>query len=282
MQKISTYLYPNRIQLLADLAGFSTEYTNVYQRNIKLYQGVDNVLEFDIKNADQKRIDLSTLTDIKLNVMDASGFAVGQYDVTPLDQTTLKGLASATIPSADLAGFTQQFFKYSVTHVDGLNTKVLYADSRFGALGELELVGSAVPVSRTQQVYTTSTGEINLLGEVISHSPAIPTTFYESTITIEMNVHVYIQDFIGKVYIQGTNNSTISVNSWLNAPKIMEFIFTEATTETVHFHPLDVGDYKYFMVSWENSSLRRITTSNTQGLAGKVVKITADIGPGEC
>ena len=64
MQKISTYLYPNRIELLADLAGFTTEYTNVYQRTLKIYNGIDNTLEFDMKNADQKRIDLSTLTNI--------------------------------------------------------------------------------------------------------------------------------------------------------------------------------------------------------------------------
>ena len=31
MQKIQSYLYTNRIQLLADVAGFTTEYTNVYQ-----------------------------------------------------------------------------------------------------------------------------------------------------------------------------------------------------------------------------------------------------------
>ena len=69
MQKIQSYLYTNRIQLLADVAGFTTEYTNVYQKTVKIYNGVDNVLEFDIKNADQKRIDLSTLSNIELNVM---------------------------------------------------------------------------------------------------------------------------------------------------------------------------------------------------------------------
>ena len=283
MQKISSYLYPNRIELLADLAGFTTEYTNVYQKTVKIYKGVDNVLEFDIKNADQKRIELSTtpsITDITLNVMDASGYAVGTYELVPSDFQ--KGIAVATIPSTDLDNVNHQFLKYSVTATKDTANIPLYADSRFGALGTIELVGSAVPVSHTQRVYTTSTGEINLLGEVISHSSAIPTTFYESTITTEMNVHVYIEDFIGKVYIQGTKNTTISVNSWLNAPKIMEFTFTDATTETVHFHSLDVTEYKYLMVSWENSSLRRIDLTNPQGLAGKVTKITADIGPGEC
>ena len=49
MQKIITYSYPNRIQLLADLAGFNVEYTNVYQRNAKIYSGIDNTIDFDIK-----------------------------------------------------------------------------------------------------------------------------------------------------------------------------------------------------------------------------------------
>ena len=98
MQKISTYLYPNRIELLADLAGFTVEYTNVYQRNVKIYNGIDNTLEFDIKNADQKRIDLSTLTNIELNIMDAGGLALpnSPYTLTP---TAIKGIASVTIPS---------------------------------------------------------------------------------------------------------------------------------------------------------------------------------------
>lgn len=100
MQKISTYLYPNRIELLADLAGFPVEYTNVYQRTVKIYNGIDNTIEFDIKNADQKRIDLDDLTPIELNVMDASGTALpnSPYTVTPLDQATKKGLAYVTIP----------------------------------------------------------------------------------------------------------------------------------------------------------------------------------------
>lgn len=282
MQKISTYLYPNRIVLLADLAGFNVEYTNVYQRIINIYQGVDNVIEFDIKNADQKRIDLVTtpsITDIKLNVMDAAGNSIGQYDVTPSE--TLKGIAVATIPSADLTSFTPQFFRYSVTATKDTLTIPLYGDARFGAIGKLELIGTAVPEVKPTKVYKSFAGEINGAGEVIKHSPAIPTTFYEAVPTTQMNIHADIVDFIGKIYIQATTNATISVNSWLNAPHIMEFTFGVPTTTTVHFHPLDIGDFQYFRVSWENSSIARITLENTEGLAGHVEQITADVGPGE-
>jgi hypothetical protein len=283
MQKISSYLYPNRVQLLADLAGFTTEYTNVYQRIVKIYKGVDNVIEFDIKNADQKRIELVTtpaFTDIKLNIFDAAGNSIGQYDVTPSD--TLKGIAIVTIPSTDLDALDSQYFNYSVTATKDTANIPLYADSRFGVVGKMELVGNATAIPKATKVYKSFAGEINLLGEVIKHSPAIPTKFYEAVPTTQMNIHADIEDFIGKIYVVGTTNDTISVNSWTNAPKIMEFTFGVETTTTVHFHPLDIGDYKYFRVSWENSSIHRISLTNTEGLAGKVTQITADVGPGEC
>ena len=119
MQKISSYLYPNRVILLANVAGFPVEWTNVYQRTIKIYNGIDNTIEFDIKNADQKRIDLDDLTTIELNVMDTSGTALpnSPYTVTPLDQTTKKGLAYVTIPQEDLVDLADQFLKYSVSAV---------------------------------------------------------------------------------------------------------------------------------------------------------------------
>ena len=60
MQKIQSYLYPNRIILLADLAGSTVENTIVYAKTVKIYNGIDNTIQFDIQNADQKRIDLST------------------------------------------------------------------------------------------------------------------------------------------------------------------------------------------------------------------------------
>ena len=142
MQKISSYLYPNRVELLANLAGFTVEYTNVYQRNVKIYNGIDNTIEFDIKNADQKRIDLATLTQLELNVMDAQGNALenSPYAVTP---TALKGIATVVIPQEDLTELSSQYLRYSVSALKNGEDVLLYADSRFGAVGKIELVGDA-------------------------------------------------------------------------------------------------------------------------------------------
>ena len=267
MQKISSYLYPNRIELLADLAGFTVEYTNVYQRNVKIYNGIDNTIEFDIKNADQKRIDLSTISNIELNVMDAAGNALpnSPYTVTP---TALKGIATATIPQADLVELTDQFLKYSVSCLKAGADTILYADSRFGAVGTIELVGSAMPTFRDPVEYKTFTGTIDLEGKVINHFSAIPATFYEAVPTTQMNFDVSITGFIGTIWLEATKHSTISVESFKNAERLRSFTASVATTTVVPFNNVDIGEYKYFRVSFQGNDPLNPT--------GTVDKVTAE------
>ena len=257
MHKISSYLYPNRINLLADLAGFTTEYTNVYQRTVKIYQGVDNVIEFDIKNADQKRIELLTspvITQLEMNVMDASGneLPTSPYIITP--HQTIKGIATAVIPLDDLNDLDHQFLRYSVTGLKDGNTIPLYADSRFGAVGTIELVGSAMPTFRDPKVYDTFTGEIDLNGNVINHFSAISAKFYEAVVTEELTFTINMTGFIGSVWIEGTKNDTISVNSYLNASKLVEFTYDANNLGTVAEVTLPVGNFSYFRVSFQGDS----------------------------
>lgn len=279
MQKISTYLYPNRIQLLADLAGFDVEYTNVYQRIVKIYRGIDNVVEFDIKNADQKRIELLTspaITDIKLNVMDAAGLALpnSPYTVTP--HATLKGIAVATIPADDLAILNDQFLIYSVTATkDGADT-ILYGDTRFGATGKMELSGSAIPVIREDRIFKTFAAEIDLEGYPINHSSTIPATFYEAIPTSTLSFTIDFTGFKGKIWIEATTDSTISVDSFkTRGLKLVDTVTTyaSATTGNITFD-LDIGDYKYFRVSYQNSDKHDVTANNLMGVTGTVDKIT--------
>lgn len=255
MQKISSYLYSNRIQLLADLANFTVEYTNVYQRIVKIYNGIDNVLEFDIKNADQKRIDLDAFSSFSLNVMDQAGNALpnSPYTVTPLDQTTHKGIAKVTIPKDDLVTFRPQFFTYSVTGVSGTSDVILYADTRFGALGKLELVGNAVPVDQGQKVgtYDSFTAEIDLKGVPTYHSSAIPAKYYEAVPSTSFDFAVDLVGFTGSIWIETSNKSTINLEAFKNSEFIRSETFTDYTgtwTPTT----IDATDkgYQYFRVSY--------------------------------
>jgi hypothetical protein len=218
MQKIQSYLYPNRIIVIADLAGFTVENTIVYTKNIKIYKGVDNVIQLDIQNADQKRLDLITsppVTDIQMNVMDASGKALpnSPYTVTPLN--TIKGIGVVTIPSADLNDLDVQFLHFSVTATDvNSNNIPLYVDSRFGAVGTLDLIGTATPVTRKEVIYDNFSGDINFMGNVTYHSSSIPVKFYEAVPTTTMTIAVNMSNFVGTLKFEGTEDMTISVESY--------------------------------------------------------------------
>lgn len=341
MQKISTYLYPNRIELLADLAGFTVEYTNVYQRNIKIYNGIDNVLEFDIKNADQKRIDLSTLTQIELNIMDAQGNALpnSPYAVTPLSLVTgtatsvtrvattgqatettltvltanittlsafiigqpitgtgivgstlikeittdvdtalttitvsfakqtvlagtnltvtcssdpLKGLATATIPEPDLVDLDSQFLRYSVTALKDGKDVMLYGDTRFGAVGKMELVGDAMPTFRDEQVITSFFADLAYSSLVLEqfHSSAIPVKFYEAVPTTDASFDFRFSGLEGTVTVEATKDATISSESFTLRGTIIESFAVTANTAFILKHYADLDEYAYLRVSY--------------------------------
>lgn len=265
MQKVLTYLYPNRIQILADVTSFNVEYTNVYQRIVKIYKGIDNVIEFDIKNADQKRIDLATLDNIQMNVMDAAGNALenSPYTVTP---TSMKGIASVTIPSADLINLDDQYFKFSLTATKNTDPVILYTDSKFGALGTLELEDSVVPVTRPSRTFNTFTAEIDLKGMPIYHSSAIPAKFYEAIPTETLDFAIYVNGFIGSIWIDATENSTINVEAFNKAGKPFG-----SWTRTVEDGPftglvpfgsnINVGTYNYFRVSYDCPTISGVGAS---------------------
>lgn len=272
MQKISSYLYPNRVQLLVDLAGFTTEYTNVYQKIVKIYNGIDNTIEFDIKNADQKRLELITdsgatppkvavVTGIELNVMDAQGNALenSPYTVTP---TALKGIATVTIPQEDLDGLSSQYLKYSVTALNRQGDDVLlYADTRFGAVGTIEVVGDAMPTFRDERIYDTFTAEIDLKGTPIHHSSAIPAKFYEAVATTDLSFEIEVagdaniagSGFVGSVWLEATTNSTISVDSFKHAVYLGSYTAPAASPRTspIVFDNILVKNYNYFRVSYQ-------------------------------
>jgi hypothetical protein len=253
MQKIQSYLYPNRVILIADLAGFTVENNIVYARTIKIYNGVDNVIQFDIQNADQKRINLSTLSSIELNLMDMAGNELSEspYTVTP---TSTTGIATVTIPSEDLIDLADQSLKYSVTATSGNNTVMLYCDSRFGAVGTIQLIGNAMPTFKDSTVYDRFSGEINLNGDIINHTSAIPTKFYEAVATGVMDFEIEMTNYIGDVYLEATKDSTISVGSFRtesgNAAVLATRTYTTANSTSLAFDNISTEGWNYFRISW--------------------------------
>jgi len=152
MQKISSYLYSNRIAINLDLASSPVEWRIVYQRKVKIYKGYDNIISLDIKNSDQKRIDVSNLT-LKCLIMDHLGEEVYTADV---EHSDTPGLATFNIPSLAVDPLTPQFLRYAVYVLNDDTTRnVIYGDTQYGVTGFIDLIGDATITGIPQQVIKT-------------------------------------------------------------------------------------------------------------------------------
>ena len=108
MQEVTRYLADNKVTILINLNGFVTEYRPVYNRNINVYKGIDNTIHFEVKNHDQKNIDITDYTP-KFVAFDENKTMVLEKDGTVLDDATTK----TTTVSESVADDTLEFSSVS-------------------------------------------------------------------------------------------------------------------------------------------------------------------------
>lgn len=97
MQQTYRYLANNRVAILANLDGFITEYRPVYQKQLNVYRGIDNLLHFEVKNHDQKPVSLAGYTP-KFMMFDENNNLVVEHNGTVTDDVisrTTSGVETA-------------------------------------------------------------------------------------------------------------------------------------------------------------------------------------------
>ena len=226
------YLVSNRINILANEAGFVTEYKPVYSRQLNVYKGIDNVLEFRLLNADQKPLDVDRYTpkfvafdeNNQMVISPRNGVNLQEGDSTAY---TKKGLFKVTITENDLLNIKDQFLSYNVYLVDYDDTKVqTYANEWFESPGIIKVSGNAFPgPSSSYSIVTFKSDNDAWLSESIDAQPSINGNEALHTAS------VYTSNYIGDVIIQGTlDNQVADSTSWVD---ITTLTFTGSETEPV-------------------------------------------------
>jgi hypothetical protein len=202
MQKISSYLYSNRVVVNLDLASSPLEWRIVYQKKLKIYKGFDNVIELDIKNSDQKRINVSNKT-LKCVLMDTLGQEV--YTASVVHSAT-PGLATFTVPATALGVISPQFLRYTVYVLNLDNTKSpIYGDTQFGVTGMIDYIGDALPqvlppkvlsnftylhdTATSVQTFYSDSVEINPPNDITA-TPVLTLEFIASGLAAEVKVQM--------------------------------------------------------------------------------------------
>ena len=269
MQKISSYLYRNRINVIADMACFPVEWRLVYQRTIKLYKGMENIVEFDVRNADQKRINISTF-NIKCVLMDQDNREILTADVDTTAASCSTGIGILVLDDNDLKHINPQYLKYTlyVLNNDGSKTPI-YADSQFGLGGTIDLLGGVLPEQPLPQIidvfnYVNNDDLLNPTNRTY-HSEAVevnPKNTIGETHTISLEFRANNLD--AEVKVQVTNDVVVSTaTDWRD---LETFIITPST-DLVSKNYSEVDDYS------NNIGWLRIEYTPTSTNTGKFDKV---------
>ena len=237
MQLIPRYLVSNKSTIVANEAGFVTEYRPVYSRQLQVYKGIDNVLEFKLLNADQKPIDLAGYTT-KFRAFDENNSLIVEHDgvqVTSDGSTPIKGLFKVTISENDLLNVKEQFLNYNIYLKDSNDDSIItYSDSHFGNDGVIKVNASANPAPR--ETYNVSTFvEVTedtsyWISESLDAQPGINGNEALHTAV------VYTNNFIGDVVVQATlDNQVTGTTKWADI-STMTFAGSETQPTPINFN----------------------------------------------
>jgi len=248
MHNYHTYLYPNRLVAYLDAVAPET-FRMFYQRPLIIYKGVDNLIQIDLRNQDQKKV---TTTDILvITVLDPRT----QLRVLSSEFTrNANGTYETRILETELIDFNPGNYEFTLVlehrdSVDGgyvvLSSRVCYSDSQFDARGVLELRDSvqgeiydSFEIKKFKKVSPSSVGEIGLSrfesSVIETGSMAGPTKNFHT-------FQIYANNYTGSIDFQVSQDSDPRPNEWTTLESI-----TAVNQDSFYIN--FEGIYKWFRV----------------------------------
>ena len=236
MQLLPRYLCNNITTVIADMAGFITEYRPVYSKQLQVYKGIDNVLEFRLLNADQKPVNVTSYTP-KFVAFDETNQMVLEKDATILDDgsTITRGKFKVTVTENELLNLKQQYLSYNIYLVETDGDKVLtYSQPNFDNDGVIYVNARTFPGPLNSYSVTTFEQE----------APAIET-WYSETVDAQPAINgnealhtaaVYTASYTGDVVVQATlDNQVTESTQWADVASLT-FVGTELFPKPINFN----------------------------------------------
>jgi hypothetical protein len=255
MQLNSVYLYPNKIDVFTNaLASWQTErYRRVYNRNLKIYRSVDNRIDLQVRNSDQKAADV-TGSVLVFNIITREGKdLILKKDCVSISPSN--GRFYVTFTKEELNDIESGFYSYSIinevrTTIDSdeyrvTSKTVMYQDSQYGAISTLEISGDVLGE-------TEPSIEVNKFEYINPATTGYPDPeYYTSSIIdtvgitqVAQSLHtfqIYSTNYTGTVKIQGSLSEG-------GAPRIWTDIETLALSGATQTYQNVTGKYNFFRI----------------------------------
>jgi hypothetical protein len=237
----SVFLFTQR-QIVILLSGNSPRaFMPVYAKTMNLHKGVDNKLQFQFLNQEQKPVDITGKT-ITCRIINYNGTEVLINKALTLE-LPLTGIAYLQLNAADLEDIPAQRCYYSLEIPVGEFDYPVFVDPAAGARGDINIVNSVLPSFVPSQIVTIPTGQPfpNLNPNVNANNPLTnANTYYSSIINTQDNPILTIQTkldgYNGDVSIEGTCNQQLT--DWYPIETHSYEDASATTGYTIHgFHP---------------------------------------------
>jgi hypothetical protein len=270
MQLISSYLYPNKLDVYTSAPDWTNpRYSKVYNRNLKIYRSVDNRIDLQVRNCDQKAYDLTTFTlaagqtlAVVFNLItregknlvlskDCESFLLSDGSTSSLT----KGQVRVTLSTSDMQDLEPGYYNYTIVQeirntIDSdeysvVSKTVLYADSQYGAISTLEVLDDVlgqVEPSITVDAFrlVDPRARDNREGEFYVSS-LIDTNRNTQTAQGLHTFQFYCTAYTGRIDIQGSLDKDSAPNNWVT-------IRTRDVVDESMFYENITGKYNWFRI----------------------------------
>ena len=215
MQLVPKYLLNNSVSLIANLAGEVTEYRPVYTRDINVVRGIDNTVQFNVLNADQKAVSILNTYTPKFKLYDENNRLLVERDGTIIETaTTKKGHFTITITENDLLNVPAQYLSYSIfLENDSTNAKTLLSSgTNFNNRGTMKVQSEEFPGPLASVSISTFTEDNPSSGIYISSAvDAQPAINGNSALH---TAAYYLESAVGTIVVQGTLDTNAGTSNW--------------------------------------------------------------------
>ena len=251
MLKTTTYLVEQVHSVVYSPSG-STPNRNMtmYARNLKVYKGADNPIVIEIKNNDQKPVDITGKTFV-FNVLDQDERKT-LISRTGTTVNASKGKVKFTISESDLLNVSGQFLNYSILETTTGTRGAVFVDDQYGALGNIEVIDGPYTEFRDSK-------EVNLPNTNPVSVEAYPQLNQNSALH---TAQLYLTNFTGKIKVE----ASLAPVSELDADEYFTVLEKQYTNESTNQYFNFNGVYSHVRFS-------KADRDDSTALSGTVDKI---------
>ncbi len=203
----------------------------MYANTLKLHKGVDNKLQFQLINQDQKPINV-TGKELSFRIINDDETKL-LFSKALTTVVALNGIVQLETIATDLLGIDSQFCHYTIEMSDGTTDLPVFVDQNSGVRGKIQVIDGVMP-------NFTPSNLINIPNHQLPTNTGPAVTYYSSIFSaregFNVTAQVYFTNYSGTVQIQG---SSVADTDWYDIDSPATYTNkTECTSfNIIGYHP---------------------------------------------